>query len=178
MRPSGSSRPTSCILLPRIAYSSGRSAGRTHSAAKLHGVLWGYAAEVSGRHLHPFGSCSIPPAVCPPRQGTLARWREMVRQFTPNWFTATMGTGILALALNQFPRHIGGLHTVAQGLWLLNIVLFLPAGMQSPSLVMSGAAALGRCPHSMFLSSPLFPSDGHPCKLSRAIGPRNPMKIA
>jgi C4-dicarboxylate transporter/malic acid transport protein len=55
----------------------------------------------------------------------LARWREMVRQFTPNWFTATMGTGILALALNQFPRHIGGLHTVAQGLWFLNIVLFL-----------------------------------------------------
>lgn len=26
--------------------------------------------------------------------------REIVRQFTPNWFAATMGTGILALALN------------------------------------------------------------------------------
>src|SRR5260370_42701608 len=37
---------------------------------------------------------------------------------------------------------------------------FMPAGMQSPSLEMSGAAALGRCHHSMFLSSPLFPSDG------------------
>ena len=49
----------------------------------------------------------------------------MVRQFTPNWFTATMGTGILALALNQFPLHIPGLHAVAQGLWFLNMALFL-----------------------------------------------------
>jgi len=29
--------------------------------------------------------------------------REIVRQFTPNWFTVTMGTGILFLSLNQFP---------------------------------------------------------------------------
>lgn len=29
--------------------------------------------------------------------------REMIRQFTPNWFAATMGTGILALALPQIP---------------------------------------------------------------------------
>ena len=50
--------------------------------------------------------------------------REIVRQFTPNWFTVTMGTGILALALNQFPWPFTGLHAVATGLWLLNIVLF------------------------------------------------------
>lgn len=53
------------------------------------------------------------------------RGQEMIRQFTPNWFTATMGTGILALALNQFPLHIPGLHQVARGLWFLNIGLFL-----------------------------------------------------
>lgn len=50
---------------------------------------------------------------------------DIVRQFTPNWFTATMGTGILALALNQFPLQIIGLHAVARGLWFLNIALFL-----------------------------------------------------
>ncbi len=55
----------------------------------------------------------------------LNRGREIIRQFTTNWFTATMGTGILALALNQFPLHIAGLHAVARGLWLLNIMLFL-----------------------------------------------------
>jgi C4-dicarboxylate transporter/malic acid transport protein len=50
--------------------------------------------------------------------------REVVRQFTPNWFAATMGTGILALALAQFPAHVPGLRTVGEGLWLFNICLF------------------------------------------------------
>jgi tellurite resistance protein TehA-like permease len=48
---------------------------------------------------------------------TLAKLREIIRQFTPNWFTVTMGTGILALALNQFPVEIPGLHGVAEGYW-------------------------------------------------------------
>jgi C4-dicarboxylate transporter/malic acid transport protein len=51
--------------------------------------------------------------------------REVIRQFTPNWFAATMGTGVLALALAQLPVAIPGLHAVAEALWLFNIVLFL-----------------------------------------------------
>ena len=50
--------------------------------------------------------------------------REVVRQFTPNWFAATMGTGILAIALAQFPAHVPGLRTAAEGLWFFNIGLF------------------------------------------------------
>ena len=50
--------------------------------------------------------------------------REIVRQFTPNWFAATMGTGILALALAQFPGNVPALRSVAAGLWLFNIGLF------------------------------------------------------
>ncbi|WP_336347682.1 TDT family transporter [Pseudomonas monsensis] len=50
--------------------------------------------------------------------------REVIRQFTPNWFAATMGTGVLALALAQLPLAIPGLRTVAEGLWLFNILLF------------------------------------------------------
>lgn len=50
---------------------------------------------------------------------------EIVRQFTPNWFTVTMGTGILALAVNQFPLPIPYVHEVGRALWLLNIVLFV-----------------------------------------------------
>jgi C4-dicarboxylate transporter/malic acid transport protein len=50
--------------------------------------------------------------------------REVIRQFTPNWFAATMGTGILALALAQFPAHLPGLQRVAEGLWIFNIGLF------------------------------------------------------
>lgn len=51
--------------------------------------------------------------------------KEAIRQFTPNWFAATMGTGILSLSLAQFPWPFPGLRQVAEGLWMLNIVLFL-----------------------------------------------------
>jgi C4-dicarboxylate transporter/malic acid transport protein len=50
--------------------------------------------------------------------------RDLVRQFTPNWFTVTMGTGILALALNQLPLPVPHAHEAAEALWALNIVLF------------------------------------------------------
>lgn len=55
----------------------------------------------------------------------LSHPREVIRQFTPNWFTATMGTGILALALNQFPYAVPGLKIIAQAVWFLNIGLFI-----------------------------------------------------
>jgi tellurite resistance protein TehA-like permease len=50
---------------------------------------------------------------------------QIVRQFTPNWFTVTMGTGILSLALNQAPFATPTLSIFAEGLWVLNIGLFL-----------------------------------------------------
>ena len=51
--------------------------------------------------------------------------REMIRQFTPNWFASTMGTGILALSLPQVPGAGPTLHAIGEGLWLFNIGLFL-----------------------------------------------------
>ncbi|PXX74417.1 C4-dicarboxylate transporter/malic acid transport protein [Pseudomonas sp. LAMO17WK12:I10] len=51
--------------------------------------------------------------------------REAIRHFTPNWFAATMGTGVLALALAQLPLRIPGLHLLAEGLWLFTIGLFV-----------------------------------------------------
>jgi tellurite resistance protein TehA-like permease len=41
----------------------------------------------------------------------------MIRQFTPNWFAATMGTGILALALPQVPGIGPALKPVGEALW-------------------------------------------------------------
>jgi C4-dicarboxylate transporter/malic acid transport protein len=55
----------------------------------------------------------------------LSHPREVIRQFTPNWFAATMGTGILSAVLTQLPVNIPALFEIAEGLWLLNIVLFL-----------------------------------------------------
>lgn len=50
---------------------------------------------------------------------------ELVRQFTPSWFTAAMGTGILALALNQPPFWLPGAQAIARGLRPFDIVLFV-----------------------------------------------------
>ena len=54
----------------------------------------------------------------------LDRPLEVIRQFTPNWFAVTMGTGVLALALAAFPWQLPGLHALAEGLWLLAVLLF------------------------------------------------------
>ena len=54
----------------------------------------------------------------------LGRPLEAVRQFTPNWFAATMGTGILAICLAQFPMRSRALTGIAEGLWFFNIGLF------------------------------------------------------
>ncbi len=50
-------------------------------------------------------------------------WRA-VRHFTPNWFTVTMGTGVLPLTLNQLAGGVAVVRELATGLWLLNIGLF------------------------------------------------------
>ena len=49
---------------------------------------------------------------------------ELVRQFTPNWFTVNMGTGITFLLLAQFPGQIAGLHTLAYGLFIADAFIF------------------------------------------------------
>lgn len=55
----------------------------------------------------------------------LPRPLEAIRQFTPNWFAVVMGTGVLALALAQWPGDVPGLHLLAEGLWLFNVLLFV-----------------------------------------------------
>lgn len=52
-------------------------------------------------------------------------WREIVRQFTPNWFAATMGTGILALMINAYPYSFYGQIYLARGLWVINVLFFI-----------------------------------------------------
>ncbi|MGZ0717951.1 TDT family transporter [Pseudomonas palleroniana] len=68
-------------------------------------------------------SCANTPSYKP--FSHLTRPREVIRQFTPNWFAATMGTGVLALALAQLPVSVPGLYAVAEALWMFTIGLFL-----------------------------------------------------
>lgn len=55
----------------------------------------------------------------------LPRPLEAIRQFTPNWFAVVMGTGVLALALAQWPGNVPGLRLLGEGLWLFNTLLFV-----------------------------------------------------
>jgi tellurite resistance protein TehA-like permease len=49
---------------------------------------------------------------------------DVIRHFTPNWFTATMGTGVVAMILAQLPFASSVLFMLATKLWQFNILLF------------------------------------------------------
>ncbi len=70
----------------------------------------------------------ILPRVEPIRIASIRPLRRLasgvIRRFTPNWFAATMGTGILALALAQLPGAGAAVRALAEGLWVADIGLF------------------------------------------------------
>jgi C4-dicarboxylate transporter/malic acid transport protein len=51
-------------------------------------------------------------------------YSEMIRQFTPNWFAMTMGTGILFLILLAVPVEIPARRQIAMTLWTVDSMLF------------------------------------------------------
>lgn len=50
---------------------------------------------------------------------------DIIRQFTPNWFTMTMGTGVVALILPEFAPDHALLWQSAGYLWQFNTLLFV-----------------------------------------------------
>ena len=54
----------------------------------------------------------------------LKQRHDVIRQFTPNWFTITMGTGVVALILSEFSFLSQLINTFAILLWQINIGLF------------------------------------------------------
>ena len=59
----------------------------------------------------------------------LGQMRNIVRQFTPNWFAVTMGTGVVALIVSEFPIMKSLTWQLGTGLWYLNIILFVLFGV-------------------------------------------------
>ena len=55
----------------------------------------------------------------------LAQKQDVIRHFTPNWFTVVIGTGILALILPEFPFAKALLWQLGASLWHFNTLLFL-----------------------------------------------------
>lgn len=50
---------------------------------------------------------------------------DIIRQFTPNWFTAIMGTGVVALIIADFPVASQLFWQLGSGLWHFNMLLFV-----------------------------------------------------
>lgn len=51
--------------------------------------------------------------------------QDLIRHFTPNWFTVIMGTGVLALILAEFASFSSFFGLLAVGMWIFNTVLFI-----------------------------------------------------
>ncbi|KAI8477287.1 MAG: voltage-dependent anion channel-domain-containing protein [Monoraphidium minutum] len=49
---------------------------------------------------------------------------RMVREFTPSWFTACMGTGACALVWANTPYHFPGQLEIGMAVWCLNVTVF------------------------------------------------------
>ncbi len=55
----------------------------------------------------------------------LGQRHNLIRQFTPNWFTVSMGTGVVALIVSEFPMLKAFTWQLGTGLWYFNILLFV-----------------------------------------------------
>ena len=55
----------------------------------------------------------------------LGQRHKIIRQFTPNWFTVSMGTGVVALIVSEFPMIKALTWQLGTGLWYFNILLFV-----------------------------------------------------
>ncbi|KAJ5621927.1 hypothetical protein N7528_005159 [Penicillium herquei] len=51
-------------------------------------------------------------------------WRRVVRNFTPSWFSVTMGTGIVSILLHNLPYNGVWLYWISAGIFALNVLLF------------------------------------------------------
>ncbi|KAI7477421.1 putative C4-dicarboxylate transporter/malic acid transport protein [Hortaea werneckii] len=52
-------------------------------------------------------------------------WRRIVRNFTPSWFSVTMGTGITSTLLHNLPYNGVWLRYISYVLFALNVLLFI-----------------------------------------------------
>lgn len=55
----------------------------------------------------------------------LGQRHNIIRQFTPNWFTVSMGTGVVVLIVSEFPMIKALTWQLGTGLWYFNILLFV-----------------------------------------------------
>ena len=59
----------------------------------------------------------------------LQQIQDVVRHFTPNWFTAVMGTGVVAIILAEMPFAHALMWKLGERLWQFNVFLFSVFGV-------------------------------------------------
>ncbi|KAH8809938.1 malate permease [Hyaloscypha sp. PMI_1271] len=52
-------------------------------------------------------------------------WPKLVRNFTPSWFSVTMGTGIVSILLHNLPYNGDWLYWISVVIFALNVALFI-----------------------------------------------------
>lgn len=67
-----------------------------------------------------FGTQGTTERSCKDRRG----WRRVVRNFTPSWFAANMGTGITSILLYNLPYNGTWLQYISRIIFALNVLLF------------------------------------------------------
>ncbi|KAJ9194722.1 hypothetical protein DTO164E3_7143 [Paecilomyces variotii] len=73
-------------------------------------------------------SCNAPSIQCQEQRALNKHevgWRRIVRNFTPSWFSVTMGTGIVSVLLNSLPYNGIWLYWIANVIFALNVLLFV-----------------------------------------------------
>jgi uncharacterized membrane protein YcjF (UPF0283 family) len=52
-------------------------------------------------------------------------WRRIVLNFTPSWFSVTMGTGIVSILLFDLPYNARWIYWISVAVYCLNVALFV-----------------------------------------------------
>ncbi|KAK6853311.1 C4-dicarboxylate transporter/malic acid transport protein [Apiospora arundinis] len=68
---------------------------------------------------------SCPEGAAPCASKNDAGWRRIVRNFTPSWFTVTMGTGIVSILLHNLPYNTDWIRWMSVGFFSLNVLLMV-----------------------------------------------------
>ena len=62
---------------------------------------------------------------CPKQACKYKGWRKIVLNFTPSWFSVTMGTGVVSILLHNLHYNAIWLYWISIGFFGLNVVLFI-----------------------------------------------------
>jgi hypothetical protein len=89
------------------------------------GVLGPDCGLQPAKDFHPDPGCEKSEKCKVPRPTNERGWRKIVRNFTPSWFSVTMGNGIVSILLHNLPYNGDWLYWISVVIFCLNVALFI-----------------------------------------------------